>query len=238
MSRKKKNKHNHKDKAQENVHTDCEPKLDTDNVEENDKSKVEDEGTIESHECEKDSSECDTHTLLEQTRKDLDEARADSIEWKDKYMRVYAQWDTYRRRTEAARSQDKVLATQKLIEDILPILDDFERTIDYANKNGTSGLIDGVCAVSTKLLEACKKSGLDVIDPEEGSQFNALEHQVIQSVEDSSLFDESVKTCVQKGYKMGVKVLRPASVVITTGGAKRQIEDREDTTSSLDDEDE
>ncbi len=80
MSRKKKNKHNHKDKLQENVHTDCEPKLDTDNVEENDKSKVEDEGTIESLECEKDSSECDTHTLLEQTRKDLDEARADSIE--------------------------------------------------------------------------------------------------------------------------------------------------------------
>jgi hypothetical protein len=78
MSRKKKNKHNHKDKAQENAHTNCEPKLDTDNVDE--KSKVEDEGTIESPECEKDSAECDTHTLLEQTRKDLDEARADSIE--------------------------------------------------------------------------------------------------------------------------------------------------------------
>lgn len=103
----------------------------------------------------------------------------------------------------------------------MPVLDDFERSIDYAKNNGESGLLDGVQAVQSKLVSALTKNGTEVIDPEPGSEFNALEHQAVATVENTEMFNESVAAVMQKGYKMGKKVIRPAMVSVTTGGKNR-----------------
>ena len=152
------------------------------------------------------------------------QAKAEAAEWQDKYLRLHAEWDTYRRRTNEQRAQEKARATEKLVESLLPVLDDFERTIDYATTNGESGLLGGVEAVHSKLVSVLEKDGVEVISPE-GQAFDALEAQAVATVDDPSVPDETVAQVYQKGYRMGAKVLRPAMVTVTTGGPKREAEE-------------
>lgn len=147
-------------------------------------------------------------------------AQAETKEWQDKYLRLHAEWDTYRRRTAEQREAERVRAGEKLVENLLPVIDDFERTIDYAENNGEAGLMDGVKAVRSKFVGVLTAGGVEVIDPV-GEAFDALECQAVATVDDASVPDETVSQVYQKGYKMGAKVLRPAMVTVTTGGPKR-----------------
>lgn len=148
------------------------------------------------------------------------QAQAEAKDWQDKYLRLHAEWDTYRRRTAEQREQERVRAGEKLVEKLLPVIDDFERTIDYAEKNGEAGLIDGVKAVHNKFVNVLESGGVRVINPA-GEAFDALECQAVATVDDASVPDETVHEVYQKGYKMGTKVLRAAMVTVTTGGPKR-----------------
>lgn len=156
----------------------------------------------------------------------LEAAQKEAADWQDRYMRLHAEWDTYRRRITEQRAEEKARATEKLIEDLLPVLDDFERTVNYATENGEAGLLDGVKAVQTKLVGALTKDGLEVIDPVD-QPYDALEAQAVGTVSDPSVYDETVMDVYQKGYKLGKKVLRPAMVTISTGGQKRPKETQE-----------
>ena len=152
---------------------------------------------------------------------ELGAAKAEAADWQDKYMRLHAEWDTYRRRMTEQREAEKVRATEKLMESLIPVLDDFARTVDYAETNGETGLLGGVKAVQTKLSDTLAKGGLVVISPA-GEAFDALECQAVGTVDDPSVPDETVAQVYQPGYKMGTKVIRPAMVTITTGGPKRE----------------
>lgn len=152
---------------------------------------------------------------------ELAAAKAEAADWQDKYVRLHAEWDTYRRRMTEQREAEKVRATEKLMESLIPVLDDFARTVDYAETNGETGLLGGVKAVQTKLSDTLAKGGLVVISPA-GEAFDALECQAVGTVDDPSVPDETVAQVYQPGYKMGTKVIRPAMVTITTGGPKRE----------------
>lgn len=152
---------------------------------------------------------------------ELAAAKAEAADWQDKYVRLHAEWDTYRRRMGEQREAEKVRATEKLMESLLPVLDDFVRTVDYAETNGETGLLGGVKAVQAKLTDTLAKGGLEVINPE-GEAFDALACQAVGTVDDPSVPDETVAQVYQLGYRMGDKVLRPAMVTITTGGPKRE----------------
>ena len=127
---------------------------------------------------------------------------------------LHAEWDTYRRRMTEQRAEEKVRATEKLMENLLPVLDDFERTVSYATENGETGLLDGVVAVQSKLVDVLKKGGLEIIDPA-GEPYDALEAQAVATVPDEEAFDETVKDVYQKGYKMGDKILRHSMVKVS-----------------------
>lgn len=157
---------------------------------------------------------------------DLEAARKDAATWQDKFVRLHAEWDTYRRRMNEQREEEKVLACEKVVKSLLPLLDDFDRTISYAQEHGEAGLLEGVCAVNTKLLDTLSKSGLETIDPQ-GCAFDALECQAVATVDDPDQPDETVAAVFQKGYRMGSKVLRAAMVSVTTGGPKRPSDEEE-----------
>ena len=157
---------------------------------------------------------------------ELAKAKAEAAEWQDKFVRLHAEWDTYRRRMTEQRETEKARAAEKLVTSLIPVIDDFERTIDYAQKNGEAGLLGGVEAVHTKFLDVLVKDGVAVIDPK-GEAFDALEAQAVATVDDASAPDETVAEVYQKGYKMGSKVLRPAMVTVTSGGPKRPKESEE-----------
>lgn len=151
----------------------------------------------------------------------LAKAQAEASDWQGRFMRLHAEWDTYRRRTEEQRAEDRVRASENLVTSLLPVLDDFERSIDYAETNGEAGLLEGVKQVHAKLVDVLKKDGVQVIDPS-GEAFDALEHQAVATVERADVPDETVEQVYQKGYKLGKKVLRPAMVTVTSGGPKRE----------------
>ena len=163
----------------------------------------------------------DADALAAAAAEALKKAQADAAEWQDKFVRLHAEWDTYRRRTAEQREAEKSRAAEKLVTNLLPVIDDFERTIDYATKNGEAGLLGGVEAVHAKLLGVLQKDGVQIIDPK-GQAFAALEAQAVATVDDASVPDETVAEVYQKGYRLGTKVLRPAMVTVTTGGPKRE----------------
>ena len=152
----------------------------------------------------------------EKAAAELAAAKAEAAEWKDKFMRLHAEWDTYRRRTNEQREAEKARAAEKLVTSLLPVIDDFERTIDYAEKNGEGELLGGVRAVHSKFVGVLEKDGVEVIDPT-GEAFDALEAQAVATVPDTEAFDETVHEVYQKGYRLGAKVIRPAMVTVTTG---------------------
>ncbi len=177
-----------------------------------------------------DNAATDEEAVLEEAEEvlsavsELEAAKAEIEELKEKYLRLHAEWDTYRRRMNEQREEDRKRATEKLVDNMIPILDDFERTIDYGTNNGEAGMLDGTKAVLNKLIDALGKSGVEVLNPE-GQAFNALEAQAVQMIPDPSVPDETVAQVFQKGYRMGTKVLRPAMVVVTSGGPKREAEE-------------
>lgn len=164
----------------------------------------------------------------EKAAAELAAAKAEAAEWKDKFMRLHAEWDTYRRRTNEQREAEKVRAAEKLVTSLLPVIDDFERTIDYAEKNGEGELLGGVRAVHSKFVGVLEKDGVEVIDPA-GEAFDALEAQAVATVPDTEAFDETVHEVYQKGYRLGAKIIRPAMVTVTTGGPKRPKPEEDET---------
>lgn len=154
-------------------------------------------------------------------------AKEEAAEWQGKYLRLHAEWDTYRRRMKEQREEESRRATEKLVEDIIPVLDDFERSINYANENGEEGLLGGVTAVYAKLNEVLVKEGVEIVDPV-GQPYEALEAQAVATVDNPNVPDETVEQVYQKGYRMGNKVIRPAMVTVAVGGPKRETDEEED----------
>lgn len=185
-------------------------------------SEAEPAETAEAAEAEADSIEEEAEAVVADAER-VAKAEAEAAAMRDKYLRLQAEWDNYRKRTAEEAGEMRVRAAEKLMGDLLPVMDDFERAIAHAEANGDAGLLDGVKAISTKLSESLGKHGLETIDPA-GEAFDALEHQAVGQVEDESVPDETVAQVYQKGYRLGKKVIRPAMVTISTGGPKREVE--------------
>ena len=147
---------------------------------------------------------------------------------RDKYARLQAEWDNYRKRTAAERKQERIRASENLVTDLLPVLDDLERAIKHAKDSGEGGsLTEGVEAVQTKFLQILGKHKVEQIEAD-GQPFDAMVHQAVGTQEDDSVPEETVVQVYQQGYKMGDKVLRPSMVVTSTGGPQREPESSEE----------
>lgn len=166
-------------------------------------------------------------------------ANARAEEATDRLARLQADWENFRRRTAAERLAERERATEKLVENLLPVIDDLERAIAHAKcTEGDETLAqfaEGVEAVHTKLVGVLAKEGAEVIDPA-GEPFDPLSHQAVGRVEDAEAYEETVADVYQKGYRMGGKVLRAAMVTVTYGGPARPQEDEPAEDESADDE--
>lgn len=150
-----------------------------------------------------------------------DAKAADAV---NRHARLQADWENYRRRTAQERLDERARATEKLVEALLPVVDDMERALDHARGQELADdfkqFVDGVDAVRAKLLGVFDHEGVEPIDPK-GEAFDPNIHQAVGRVEDAEQFDETVNDVYQKGYRMGGKILRPAMVTVTYGGSKR-----------------
>jgi molecular chaperone GrpE len=149
----------------------------------------------------------------------LAEAEAKAEEHLDRLKRLAAEFDNYRKR--AARDQESLVAraAERLVKELLPVLDDLERALEAAEAHEEAKLEDGVRLVHRSLAAALSKEGLEEI-PTDGS-FDPHVHEALLS-QPSEADEGSVIEVLQKGYRLGDRVLRPARVVVaaakTEGG--------------------
>ena len=167
----------------------------------------------------------------------IEAAKKEAADATERMLRLQADWENFRRRTAAERLAEKERAAEKLVTNLLPVIDDIERAIEHAG--ATDGdtqfqqFVDGVSAVHAKMLGVLEKEGVEPIDPA-GEPFEPLAHQAVGRVEDKEAYDETVAQVYQKGYRMGDKVIRTAMVTVTYGGPKRPAEQADDADANAD----
>ena len=146
--------------------------------------------------------------------KALEEEKAKYAELNDKYLRLFSEFDNFRKRTAKEKLDLTVTASENVIKDILPVLDDFERAIQNMEKNGNEADLQGVTLIFNKLKDTLKKKGLEEIEAKD-AEFNTDEHEALTMIpapeEDKK---GKVLDVIQKGYKLNGKVIRFARVVV------------------------
>ena len=159
----------------------------------------------------------------------LKAAQDKAAELQDRYARLQAEWDNFRKRTSAERDSERARAAENLVKDLLPVLDDLERALKHARESGEGGtLADGVEAVQTKFLQILGKHKVSQVEAD-AQPFDVNCHQAVGTTENASVPEETVVQVYQQGYRMGDKVIRPAMVVTSTGGPAREPDDGADT---------
>jgi molecular chaperone GrpE len=135
---------------------------------------------------------------------------------RDEYLgllqRVQADFENYRKR--AAREQERLVAHahERLVRELLPVLDDLERALEAAERHEEATLVEGVRLVEQALRSALVKEGLAEIPT--GGQFDPHVHEALLTQPSEQAEPGSVLEVVQRGYRLGDKVVRPARVIV------------------------
>jgi molecular chaperone GrpE len=149
-----------------------------------------------------------TQEELEQRLEAVERERDEHL---DHLKRLAAEFDNYRKR--AARDQQSFAAraSEALVKELLPILDDLERALDAAERHEEAKLEEGIRLVHGSLAQALRRQGLEEI--ETNGRFDPHVHEALLT-QPSEAEEGSVLDVLQKGYKLGDRVLRPARVVV------------------------
>jgi molecular chaperone GrpE len=144
---------------------------------------------------------------------ELEALQAERDELLDTLQRVQADFDNYRKR--AARDQQSLVtrAHERLVKELLPVLDDLERALEAAEAHEEAKLEEGVALVTRSFADVLRKEGLEEI-PTDG-KFDPHVHEALLS-QPSEGEEGSVIEVLQKGYRLGDRVIRPARVVISS----------------------
>ena len=144
----------------------------------------------------------------------LEEEKARYAELNDTYLRLYSEFDNYRKRTAKEKLELSATASAAVMKDLLPVLDDFERALQNMEKNGNEADLQGVTLIYNKFRSTLQKRGLEEIVAID-CEFNTDEHEALTMVPAP---DESKKgkviDVIQKGYKLNGTVIRFARVVV------------------------
>ena len=135
---------------------------------------------------------------------------------KDKYLRLFAEFENFRRRTAKERLDLVKTAGENVIADLLPIIDDFERSLQiFKDNEAVAPMYEGIQLVHSKLLKVLEQKGLKAMEVVVGSNFDSEYHEaVVQTTAPSEDLKGKVVDVIDKGYFLGDKVLRYAKVVI------------------------
>ena len=137
---------------------------------------------------------------------------AELAEKENRYLRLQADFENFRRRTRQEKEELAAVVTQNLLKDLLPFLDNFERAL-AAGGNDEGGLRAGVEMMYKQLVEALKKEGLEYIETKD-KPFDPNFHQAVMRVEDSEKEDGEIVAELQKGYMVKGRVIRPSMVQV------------------------
>ncbi|TFU94674.1 nucleotide exchange factor GrpE [Barnesiella sp. WM24] len=200
------NKHNHKNDVNKKPEA-----VDNNDIEIND---VADEENIDAEAAkEMAQEELDEVGKLQ---KELEETKAQLEKEKKEYLFLMAEFDNFRKRTLKEKSELIKNGGESAMKGLLPIIDDFERSIQAINDSSdASSIKEGVELIYNKFLKYLEQNGVSVIESDKGTDFDTELHEAVTTFPagDDSLKGKVIDT-VQKGYKLHDKVIRHAKVVV------------------------
>ena len=135
---------------------------------------------------------------------------------KEKFLRLFAEFENYKKRTSRERIELFSTASEDVIKTLLPVLDDFERALSHIEDDKEAEeLRKGVLLIYQKLIKTLEQKGLKAIKVEKGEAFNADDHEAITQIPaPTDDMKGKIIDIVEKGYKLGDKVIRFPKVVI------------------------
>lgn len=134
---------------------------------------------------------------------------------KDKFLRLFAEFENYKRRTSKERIELFSTASQDVIQALLPVLDDFDRAMVELSKHEESELSKGVELIKNKLNNTLQQKGLSLVEVNKGDDFNADNHEAVTQIPaPTNDLKGKIIDVIEQGYKLGEKVIRFPKVVI------------------------
>ena len=131
----------------------------------------------------------------------------------DSYLRLAADFDNYRKRVAREHAALTKRANERILNELLPVLDDLERALEAASAHEEAKLEEGVELVHRSLASLLERHGLTPISTE--GAFDPHVHEALLAQPDEGVDPGSVLQVIQKGYRLGDRVLRPARVIVS-----------------------
>ena len=155
-------------------------------------------------------------TLIEKTTTDseLAKLKADVAEAKDKFIRLYSEFENFRRRTSKEKMEMIQTANEGLLQTLIPVVDDFERAEkSFREKNDKD--LEGFFLIYNKFKKVLDQNGVKVMEIKSGTDFNADLHEAITQIPaPEEKLKGKVVDVIEKGYLLNDKVIRFAKVVV------------------------
>lgn len=157
----------------------------------------------------------DNVEVVEETEEVIEQTAEETLEfWKEQAMRQAAELENFRKRMTKEKSEAIVYANQRLIEALLPVLDNFEMGMQAAQGDESSMIYQGMIMVQKQLETFLEDLGVVTIETKVGDIFNTEIHEAMSQEESQEIAPEHIVRVYRKGYKLGGRLLRPASVIV------------------------
>ncbi|SKC79667.1 nucleotide exchange factor GrpE [Maledivibacter halophilus] len=147
--------------------------------------------------------------------KDFEAVKAELEDYKNRYMRLSADFQNFKRRFEKEKNDIYKFGCEKIVLDLLPVIDNFERAIESGEENNESdGMLDGIKMILKQLMDVLNKHGVEEIEALE-KEFDPNFHHAVMQEECEGIDDNIVTKVLQKGYMLNSKVVRPSMVIVS-----------------------
>ena len=144
-----------------------------------------------------------------------DQLREDLAKEKDKFLRLFAEFENYKKRTSKERMDLFKTAGQEVLVSLLPVLDDFDRASKELEKSEDKEMVKGVNLIHGKLKEALKSKGLEFMEVKQGDAFDAEMHEAITQIPaPNKKLKGKIIDVIEKGFTLGDKIIRHPKVVV------------------------
>lgn len=153
---------------------------------------------------------------------DLEQAHKEAAENYDRYLRISAEFENYKKRVSKERTDLINFSNEKLLRDLLPVLDSLDRAIDHAASAGDfDAFVEGLGLISEKLQGMLTRHGVERIEAV-GKDFDPNYHEALMQVENDEYGNNKVVEEFEKGYLLNGRLLRPAKVTVSKGTTEQE----------------
>lgn len=168
-------------------------------------------GSAEATETPEEDNAPEAEKTEEKTEEKAEEKADDGNE---KYVRLMAEFQNYKKRVAKEKNDIREYANEKLVMELLPVLDNFERALAASAEDDPAGYAKGMELIFTQMVTELQKSGLTEVEAE-GQDFDPTKHNAVMTEENEELESGKVSKVLQKGYALNDKVIRPSMVAVT-----------------------